>query len=269
VRVGVNAHVANEGVTPSLVRDLGAKIVRFPVWLDAVPLGTYQDFATECQHFGAEPLIVLDDRAHGARGNNETYAGLYRRFQTYFPTVHRWQILNEPDGLPNTPSGPQKPSVVTSRLRSARVGLGPRATIYAPGMAGNGSPGGAAYLDQVSLAAANVVCVHLYGSPPGPRRPPYTGIATIPEIIASYRHFGKPIYVTEIGCEAGLFSEDPTEAEHMRAVYYTEALTVLDQLGVGEVDPYCLTDTQGGVYGLWQVGVGPVESWAAVHGATL
>ena len=268
MRVGVNHHPPHGRA--QLVLDITAQMVRFQPWRENPPgfyaFGNYNPFIDQCIDNGTDVLLVIDNAVHDLRRPGQGWAYFYRSLRVRYPRVRNWQILNEVDGQEGGASGPKPPSIVNTRLKAARTGLGADVTIYAPGLVS----GDASYLGKLDLSPVDIVSIHLYGVRPNATFPaPDWGFTDVADVISRYRAVSPriPFAITEFGGGGDLFN-----SEHERAVYFTEMIQALSAEGVDEALVYCLTDSQWpaeGGGGLVDGGGVAKESWPAVKDAII
>ncbi|HEY7061716.1 MAG TPA: glycosyl hydrolase [Chloroflexota bacterium] len=179
-----------------------------------------------------------------------------RRIAAQYPLVHAFQVGNEVDHVVGSGTGstPQLPSTVATQLQQARVALGEDALIIAPGMAGGLQ--GARYLAALQVLGAldvvDAVACHIYATAP----------KDLPTLIGAYQAFGKPVWVSEIGIPHGYMN-----SEDERAVYFSEALGTLAQLGVALASAFVIADACHSEHGLCDLDLNPYPAWAAISGA--
>lgn len=176
--IGLN--IARDGShDPSLVRSLGATWVRIVAMSDH----DLSDYFRRCRDAGLKILLVL------ARESGGNYA-LYR--DRYGSLVDAWQIGNEAD-LVSPSSWTMQPSELAALGRSVRA-LIPNAVLVCSGLA-SGHP---SWLDGMDLGWADAIAFHPYLKD-APNPDDLEDLPDVPDLLAGYQRFGKPLLVTEWG----------------------------------------------------------------------
>lgn len=160
------------------------------------------------------------------------------------------QIGNEPD-LESDSSWTMAPEAL-NRLIWASRSTWPKAQLVGPGLAS----GDASYLEEINLRELSAIAAHPYGR----RAPGYDlprEYADLVPLLESYRHFGKPLWITEYGAPAQDFDFDSE-----RARYYAAMATYLASADVEVACAFCLEGvdafrmTYSTVLGTWSEAVG-------------
>lgn len=226
------------------LRDAGAGIVRFP--LVAGREAMLQAFCAALARVHVDPLPVLV-RESGPLAN-----------WSRLIDCHFWQIGNEEDHR-SPSSWAMEPAAFSTLLKDARRLL-PNAYIVAGGAA-DGQPG---YFDRVDLGPADALGIHPYGRRPTATFPaPDWGFGPLPEFIAGYKRFGKPIWLTEFGAVLAQFT-----SQGQRGEYYGRMVESAAAIGCEAAIPFKYEDA--GVPGYGMAGTSALPSFSlAVANAKL
>jgi hypothetical protein len=245
--------------SPRAIADLGVPVDRFLYRYGR----DYRAFAAGLERFGMwPPLLIVTSEAFTARelATQDWVPGL-RRIARHYPRLTAVQLGNEADQPRSTSSWYLPGPTLSALYRAARevwpVGCG--VTLVGAGLV-SGNP---AYLEDVDLAPLDAIAVHPYGKYPHHEEPEYD----LGTLIRAYQAQapGYPIWLTELGAEHTWFKG--AKAEHARAVWHSEMLVALDELGVALAAVFCYSDKMHPGFGLVKGDGAPYESFAALADA--
>lgn len=246
MQVGVNCHPThwNHNQLPKLVQELkhlNCFGVRFPLWRGHQ--NQYRRFVDLCTTANIDVLPVLDNRSFTAKQlvDKNFRAGI-SYWKGKFPSLHRWQVGNEPD-QPNSPSSWFLDKPTFQKLLNDAVAALPGDQVVA---------GGLVHVDfsYLDVAAAGVRrAVHPYAK---------DGSNVGPLLDLCVRNGAMPL-CTEFG--------SPEADELMRGPWFSEMLIALSQTGVGQAYVYCYSKRQDGAMGIVEADGTETNSYAAVRNA--
>lgn len=234
--IGLN--VAGDGhESPADIAATGTKWIR----VVAVQGQDIRGWLESCKALGLKVLMVYARESM----NGDDWRGSISEWNSHYgDLVDYHQCGNEPDSDPNAASSWHMSSKdVTKLLREGRRALGDSAFIVGPGLCS----GVASLADPIDWSPVNAIALQPYGTLPD-RVNNWSdvpgGFNFFPELVETYRHIGKPIWVTEIGTD-GFYASEDTQARYLRGV-----VPVIASLTDGPVFWFNMSDWKSPNYGI-------------------
>lgn len=184
-------------------------------------------FCQAVERAGMDPLPIFARESFPLPETN--WIGQIEAWKVGLPDIRYWQIGNEADQ--ESASSWTLPEAEFSELLAAgRHALGVSKFLIAGGMV-SGQPG---YLDGVDLGPVDAIAVHPYGQRPSHLFPRADwGFGTLTQLLARYRRFRKPLWITEYGAPVVQFQ---TASE--RGEYYGRMIATSAELECAAILPF-------------------------------
>lgn len=207
--IGIN--VAGDGhESPADIAATGAKAIR----VVAVQGHDIREWLEEIRSLGIKILLVI---ARESVGEGDWYTEMRKWAVKYGDIIDYLQGGNEYDAAPNSASSwTMSPESLSHLLREARRAFGDDMYIIGAGMCS----GVARLADPVDWSPVDAIALQPYGTLPN-RHENWSdvpgGFNYFPELVETYRHLGKPIWVTEIGTD-GFYASEETQARYLKGI---------------------------------------------------